>query len=113
MAWTAGSRVGGYEIIGLLGAGGMGEVYRARDVRLQRDIALKILPVALIQDPERRARFEREARLLASVNHRNIAGIFGIEDTNGPDGPAPVLVLEFVDGQDLAARIAAGPRSGR
>jgi serine/threonine protein kinase len=108
MAWTAGSRVGGYEIIGLLGAGGMGEVYRARDLRLQREIALKILPVTLIQDPERRARFEREARLLASLNHPNIAGIFGIEDADGPDGPAPVLVLEFVDGQNLADRIGAG-----
>ncbi len=108
MAWSTGTQVSGYEIINLLGVGGMGEVYRARNVRLQRDVALKVLPASLMQDTERRARFEREARLLASLSHPNIGGIFGIEDMNGPGGPAPVLVLEFIDGQNLADRISAG-----
>ncbi|MEO5894605.1 MAG: protein kinase [Vicinamibacterales bacterium] len=107
MAWSTGTQVGGYEIIHLLGVGGMGEVYRARNVRLQRDVALKVLPASLMQDSERRARFEREARLLASLSHPNIGGIFGIEDMHGPGGPAPVLVLEFIDGQNLADRISA------
>ncbi|MEO6212358.1 MAG: protein kinase [Vicinamibacterales bacterium] len=108
MALTTGTQIGAYEILGLLGVGGMGEVYRARDVRLQRDVALKVLPASLLQDPERRARFEREARVLASLSHPNIAGIFGIEDATGTDGRTPVLVLEFVDGQTLADRIGAG-----
>jgi serine/threonine-protein kinase len=86
----------------------MGAVYRARDVRLHRDVALKVLPGSLLQDPERRARFEREARVLASLNHPNIASIYGIEDSGGPGGGTPVLVLELVDGQSLADRIGAG-----
>src|SRR5688500_297839 len=93
----------------MLGAGGMGEVYRARDTRLHRDAALKVLPPGLLQDPERRARFEREARLLASLNHPNIAAIYGVEDVTGPDGVSPVLILEFVEGQTLADRLAGGP----
>ena len=108
MSWTRGTQVGGYEIAGLLGAGGMGEVYRARDIRLQRDVALKVLPASLLQDPERRARFEREARVLASLGHPNIAAIYGIEDIAGPGGPTPVLALEFVEGQTLADRVATG-----
>jgi serine/threonine protein kinase len=108
MSWTAGTQVSGYEIIRLLGVGGMGEVYLARNLRLQRDVALKVLPAALIQDPERRSRFEREARVLASLSHSNIAAIHGIEDMTGPGGRTPVLVLEFVDGQTLADRIGAG-----
>ena len=87
-----------------LGAGGMGEVYRAHDARLGRDVAIKILPRAFITDPERLARFEREARVLASLNHPHIAGIYGIEET----GTAPALVLELVDGPTLAERISAG-----
>src|SRR5215213_1774337 len=79
MSWTAGTEVSGYEIKRLLGAGGMGEVYLARNLRLQRDVALKVLPPSLIQDPERRARFEREARVLAALSHPNIAAIHGIE----------------------------------
>ena len=108
MSWTAGTQVSGFEITRLLGVGGMGEVYLARNLRLQRDVALKVLPAALIQDAERRSRFEREARLLAALSHPNIAAIHGIEDMSGPGGHTPVLVLEFVDGQTLADRIAAG-----
>src|SRR5215211_8745951 len=107
MSWTAGTEVSGYEIKRLLGAGGMGEVYLARNLRLQRDVALKVLPASLMQDSERRARFEREARVLAALSHPNIAAIHGIEDMAGPGGHTPVLVLEFVDGQSLADRIAA------
>ena len=108
MSWTAGTEVSGYEIKRLLGAGGMGEVYVGRNLRLGRDVALKVLPSSLVQDPERRARFEREARVLAALSHPNIAAIHGIEDMAGPSGHTPVLVLEFVDGQSLADRIAAG-----
>ena len=87
-----------------LGAGGMGEVYRAHDARLGRDVAIKILPPAFTTDPERLARFEREARMLAALNHPHIAGIYGIEET----GTAPALVLELVEGPTLADRITAG-----
>src|SRR5262252_10681367 len=84
----------------------MGEVYRARDTRLGRDVAIKTLPAAFIDDPQRAARFEREAQLLAALNHPHIAGIYGLEDVEG----GRVLVLEFVDGESLAQRLA---RSGR
>ena len=106
MMLAPGSQIGPYQVVSSLGAGGMGEVYRARDVRLARDVALKVLPEALVHDPERRARFEREARVLASLSHPNIAAIHGIEDAAGA---TPVLVLEFVEGQTLADRIASGP----
>jgi serine/threonine protein kinase/Tfp pilus assembly protein PilF len=99
-----GTRLGSYEIIGPLGAGGMGEVYRARDMRLDRSVAIKSLPQGFAADPERLARFEREARLLASLNHPNIATIHGVEDVAG----APHLVLEFVEGETLAQRLARG-----
>jgi serine/threonine protein kinase len=79
MAKSRGSRIGSYEILGLIGVGGMGEVYRARDTRLGRDVAIKFLPDELTQDADRRARFEREARHLASLNHANIAAIYGLE----------------------------------
>jgi len=105
MSLTTGERVGPYEIVSLLGAGGMGEVYRARDTRLNRDVALKILPEIFAADPERLARFEREAQVLASLNHPHIAAIHGIEESNG----ARALVLELVDGETLADRIARGP----
>jgi eukaryotic-like serine/threonine-protein kinase len=105
MALQAGIRVGPYKIIALLGAGGMGEVYRARDTKLDRDIALKILPDVFAADPERLARFEREAKTLASLNHPHIAHIYGVEDTGG----SRALVMEFVDGEDLAQRIARRP----
>jgi Tol biopolymer transport system component len=95
-------RIGAYEIVDLLGAGGMGEVYRARDTRLGRAVALKVLPQAVAADPDRRARLEREARVLASLNHPHIAAIYGIEDS--PAGCA--LVMELVDGETLADRLA-------
>ena len=104
MAFTPGDKLGPYEIVGPLGAGGMGEVWRARDPRLARDVAIKALPAAFSQDPERLARFEREAKLLASLSHPTVAGIFGLEDAGG----SRYLVLEFVDGETLEARIARG-----
>ncbi len=94
-----------FEVTGVLGAGGMGEVYRARDTRLHRDVALKLLPDAFAADPDRLARFQREAELLASLNHPNIAQIYGIEE----DGGVRALVLELVEGPTLEARIARGP----
>ncbi|MFN8589802.1 MAG: serine/threonine-protein kinase, partial [Candidatus Eisenbacteria bacterium] len=105
MPLTPGTRLGPYEIVAPLGAGGMGEVHRARDTRLGRDVAIKALPAAFAQDPERLARFEREAKLLASLNHPNVAGIHGIEDVDG----ARYLVLEFVDGETLEAALRGGP----
>ncbi len=97
-------RLGPYEILGPLGSGGMGEVHRARDTRLGRDVAIKTLPEAFAGDAERLARFEREARLLASLSHPNIAAIHGLEESGG----ARYLVLEFVEGETLAARLARG-----
>ena len=105
MPLTPGSRFGQYEVLSPLGAGGMGEVYRARDTRLGRDVAVKVLPAAFAENPERLARFEREARLLASLSHPNIAGIHGLEIIEGHRH----LMLEFVDGENLAARLARGP----
>src|SRR5215831_17988414 len=105
MAIAAGSRIGGYEIVSLLGAGGMGEVYRARDSKLNRDVALKILPDAFALDGDRIARFRREAQVLASLNHPNIAAIYGFED----NGSTHALVLELVEGPTLADRIATRP----
>ena len=106
MPLSAGDRYAGhFEVAGPLGAGGMGEVYRARDTRLNRDVALKILPDAFAADPDRLARFQREAELLASLNHPNIAQIHGIED----DGGTRALVLELVEGPTLEERIARGP----
>jgi eukaryotic-like serine/threonine-protein kinase len=102
---TTGSRLGIYDIVGPLGAGGMGEVYRARDPRLARDVAIKILPHAFVADPGRLARFEREARVLAALSHPHIGAIYGIEESSA----GPALVLELVDGPTLAARIEAGP----
>ena len=109
MALTSGTRLGPYEIIAPLGAGGMGEVFRARDPRLGRDVAIKALPDSFARDPERLARFEREARLLASLSHPNVAGIHGLEDVAG----TRYLVLEFVEGETLAARLVRGPLSVR
>jgi serine/threonine-protein kinase len=105
MSLAAGTRVGAYEIVSALGAGGMGEVYRARDTRLKRDVALKILPESFASNPDRLARFQREAEVLASLNHPNIAHLYGLEQTDG----AQALVMELVEGPTLADRIAQGP----
>jgi eukaryotic-like serine/threonine-protein kinase len=105
MAPTPGTKVGPYEILAPLGAGGMGEVYRARDSKLGRDVALKVLPDVFAQDAQRMARFRREAQVLASLNHPNIATIYGLEESNGKRA----LVMELVEGPTLAGRIARGP----
>jgi len=105
MTLGPGSRLGPYEIRGAIGAGGMGEVFRARDTKLGRDVAIKVLPAALAQDAERVARFRREAHLLASLNHPNIAAIYGLEEAQG----VVALALELAEGEDLAARLKRGP----
>ena len=104
MALITGTRLGPYDILSALGAGGMGEVYRARDAKLNRDVAIKVLLPAVANDPDRLARFSREAQVLASLNHPNIAHIHGIEESNG----ITALVMELVDGEDLSQRIARG-----
>jgi serine/threonine protein kinase len=104
MALAPGTRLGAYEILSLIGSGGMGEVYRGRDMKLGRDAALKILPDAFTTDPERLARFRREAQVLASRNHPHIGAIYGLEDASGQQ----FLVLELVDGESLDKRIARG-----
>ena len=98
-------RIAHYEIVAHLGAGGMGEVYRARDSKLGRDVAIKVLPDVHLSDADRSARFEREARVLASISHPHIGAIYGVEQAPG----LRALVLELVDGQTLAARLADGP----
>jgi Tol biopolymer transport system component len=105
---TVGSRIGVYEIGALLGVGGMGEVYRARDTGLGRDVAIKVLSSSLAADPDRLARFGREAQLLASLNHPHIAQIYGLEGRDGQSAP-PFIVMELVDGETLAERIAKRP----
>ena len=105
MASTVGTRLGHYDVTALLGEGGMGEVYQARDTKLDRDVALKVLPEAFTSDPDRLARFEREAKVLASLNHPNIGSIYGLEEAGG----VKALVLELVEGPTLADRIRQGP----
>ena len=105
MSLVPGTTLGPYEIVAPLGAGGMGEVYRARDTNLNRDVAIKVLLPAVANDPDRLARFSREAQVLASLNHTNIAHIYGLEDAEG----VKALVLELVEGEDLAQRVARGP----
>ena len=102
MGLVPGARVGPFEVLGVVGAGGMGEVYRARDTKLHRDVALKVLPAALSHDPDRLARFEREATVLAALNHPNIAAVYGVAES------VNAIVMEFVDGDTLADRIARG-----
>jgi serine/threonine protein kinase len=99
-----GERLGPYEILASIGAGGMGEVFRARDTRLKRDVAIKVLPEALAHEPDRVSRFRREAKALAALNHPNIAVIHGVEDS----AAQPALVLELVEGVTLADRLAHG-----
>ena len=105
MALNVGDRLGHYDVTALIGEGGMGQVYQATDTKLNRQVALKVLPQAFIDDPDRLARFEREAKVLASLNHPNIGGIHGLEDSSG----VKALVLELVEGPTLADRIAQGP----
>src|SRR5437867_1884692 len=100
-----GMRLGVYEIAALIGAGGMGQVYRARDTRLLRDVAVKVLPAAFVDDPERKVRFQREAQLLAALNHPNIAAIHGLEESGG----VVALIMELVEGPTLAERLLRGP----
>jgi serine/threonine-protein kinase len=113
MTLASGARLGIYDIVSPLGAGGMGEVYRARDTRLDREVAIKVLPESLAGNPERIARFQREARTLASLNHPNIAAIYGLEeaDPSTGSGQAAVkaLVMELIEGPTLGDRIAQGP----
>ncbi|HEY6903095.1 MAG TPA: protein kinase [Candidatus Acidoferrales bacterium] len=99
-----GDHLGPYEVLAAIGAGGMGEVYRARDAKLGRDVAIKVLPEAFARDAERMARFQREAKSLASLNHSNIASIYGLEDS----GATHALVMELVEGPTLADRIRSG-----
>ena len=100
MPIAPGTRLGPYEISAQIGVGGMGEVYRATDLRLKRQVAVKVLPAALTSDPERLARLQREAEVLASLNHPNIAAIYGLEESEG----IPALVMELVEGPTLADR---------
>jgi serine/threonine-protein kinase len=128
MSLQPGNRLGAYEIVSLLGVGGMGEVYRAHDTKLNRDVAIKVLLAAVAEDPERLARFQREAQLLASLNHPHIGAIYGLEDarstlrepqgrpeqgleatSSGRAGDVRALVMELVEGPTLADRIASGP----
>ena len=105
MTLVAGTKLGPYEILSAIGAGGMGEVYRARDTKLNRDVALKVLLAAFANDAQRMARFQREAQVLASLNHPNIASIYGLEESGG----VRALVMELVEGPTLAERVAQGP----
>jgi serine/threonine-protein kinase len=104
MALAPGLRVGAYEVQEQIGHGGMGDVYRARDTNLNREVALKVISMRFMDDPDRISRFRREARILAALNHPNIGGIYGVEEIAGQT----VLVLELVDGISLATRIARG-----
>ena len=106
----AGTRLGPFEVVSPLGEGGMGEVYRATDTKLGREVAIKVLPAAFAEDPERLARFEREARLLAALNHPNIAHVYGFETATPEDGPSVhFLAMELVEGEDLSERLKRGP----
>src|SRR5262245_10671883 len=108
-----GQQIGPYRVLDKLGQGGMGEVYRARDTKLDRDVAIKVLPATFTSDQDRVARFHREAKVLASLNHPNIAAIYGFEDSpstgSGQAAPTCALVMELVEGPTLADRIRQGP----
>ncbi|MCK5366022.1 MAG: serine/threonine protein kinase, partial [Gammaproteobacteria bacterium] len=105
MALNVGDRLGHYDVTALIGEGGMGQVYQATDTKLNRQVALKILPEAFAADPDRLARFQREAQVLASLNHPNIAAIHGIEEADGNN----FLVMELAEGEDLSTRLSRGP----
>src|SRR6202171_2371788 len=102
MALSAGTKLGTYEVLAPIGAGGMGEVYRAHDTKLGRDVAIKVLPETFAHDPDRLSRFQREAKMLASLNHPNIAAIYALEE----DASKSYLVMELVAGETLRERIA-------
>src|SRR5271166_2143748 len=109
MALTSGTKLGPYEVLSPLGAGGMGEVYRARDTRLGRDVAIKILPESLTQDADRLRRFEQEARTVAALNHPNILGVYDIGQQQG----SPYMVCELLDGETLREKMQEGPIAQR
>src|ERR1700737_2950452 len=100
MPLSAGAKLGSYQVTAQIGAGGMGEVYQAHDTKLGRDVAIKVLPANFVNDPERLSRFQREARMLAALNHANIATIYGLEQSGG----VTCLVMELVSGETLAGR---------
>jgi serine/threonine protein kinase len=111
MPLTAGARLGSYEVIESLGAGGMGEVYRARDTKLRREVAIKVLPEEFAADPDRIARFQREAELLATLNHPNIAAVYGVEESTpsaGSGSAVHAIVMELVEGETLEQRLRHG-----
>jgi eukaryotic-like serine/threonine-protein kinase len=112
VALTPGTRLGVYDVLAAIGEGGMGQVWRARDTKLNRDVALKVLPDSFAHDPERLARFTREAQTLASLNHPHIAAIYGLEESpstgSGQGNGVRALVMELVEGDDLSQRIARG-----
>src|SRR5271167_4184421 len=105
MPLSTGTKLGTYEVVAPIGAGGMGEVYQAHDTKLGRDVAIKVLPEAFAHDAERLSRFQREAKMLAALNHPNIATIYGLEHSDGTH----YLVMELVPGENLAERVKAGP----
>src|SRR6202162_5717179 len=105
MPLSAGTKLGTHKVLAPIGAGGMGEVYQAHDTKLGRDVAVKVLPEAFAHDPDRLSRFQREAKLLAALNHSNIATIHGLEQS----GDTSYLVMELVSGETLAERVKAGP----
>ena len=107
MTLTAGRRLGPYEVLGALGAGGMGEVYRARDTRLGRDVALKVLPADVAGDPDRRRRFEREARAVAALNHPAVLALYDVGEADG----VVFMITELLEGETLRARLGRGPVS--
>src|SRR5579864_288452 len=109
MTLAAGTKLGPYEVVSLIGAGGMGEVYRARDARLGREVAVKVLSESFTRDPERLRRFEQEARAVAALNHPNILGLYDIGSQNG----SPFLVSELLEGQSLRETLRSGPVSSR
>src|ERR1700679_3702164 len=109
MALTSGNKIGPYEIVSFIGAGGMGEVYRARDLRLGREVALKVLPPSFAADPERLRRFEQEARAVAALSHPNILAVHDIGQHEG----APYLVSELLEGESLREILSRGPLSHR
>src|SRR5512147_494988 len=108
MTLAPGQRLGPYEVVSAIGAGGMGEVYRARDTRLGRDVAVKVLPREVAADPARRARFEREARAISALSHPHVCALFDVGQADSPEGPFEFLVMELLEGETLAQRLARG-----